>query len=212
MFNPLIASPAKEPSEGSGTATPSPKKDKKLSVKIEDGTTIYPNVVIEGTTKIGKNTIIHAGCYIKDSNIGDNTVIYQSQIEKSQIGNNCTIGPYTNIRPNNISKKNVKIGSFVELKNSTIGNKTKIKVVKNKLAPPFKTVEFEIMYGKGISKEGCVLDMAVQYGIIQKTGSWFAYNDEKIGQGKENAKQYLVSHPEVLEEVERLVREKTNTN
>ena len=91
-----------------------------------------------------------------------------------------------------------------------VGNKTKIKIVKNKLAPPFKTVEFEIMYGKGISKEGCVLDMAVQYGIIQKTGSWFAYNDEKIGQGKENAKQYLVSHPEVLEEVERLVREKTN--
>ena len=89
-----------------------------------------------------------------------------------------------------------------------VGNRVKIKVVKNKCAPPFKTAEFEITYGKGISQEACILDMAVQYGIIQKTGSWFAYNDEKIGQGRENAKQYLISHPEVMEEVEKLVREK----
>ena len=68
-----------------------------------------------------------------------------------------------------------------------------------------KTAEFEITYGKGICQEACILDMAVQYNIIQKTGSWFAYNDEKIGQGKENAKQYLISHPEVMEEVEKLV-------
>ena len=93
---------------------------------------------------------------------------------------------------------------------NVIGNRTKVKVVKNKMAPPFKTAEFDIMYGKGISKSGCILDMALQLGFIKKSGAWFSYNDEKIGQGKENAKQYLLSHPEVLEEVEKLVREKAN--
>ena len=88
-----------------------------------------------------------------------------------------------------------------------IGNKTRIKVVKNKLAPPFKTVEFDIMYGEGISKIGSLLDMAVEYDVIQKTGAWFSYNDEKIGQGKENAKEYLKQNPEVAEEVEKLVKE-----
>lgn len=89
-----------------------------------------------------------------------------------------------------------------------IGNRTKIKIVKNKLAPPFKTVEFDIIYGKGISKTGCILDMATDVGICQKTGSWFAYNDEKIGQGRENAKLYLEEHPEVMAEIESKVREK----
>ena len=89
-----------------------------------------------------------------------------------------------------------------------VGNRTKIKIVKNKLAPPFKTVEFDIIYGKGISKTGCILDMATEMGICQKTGSWFAYNDEKIGQGRENAKQYLEEHPDVMEEIEMQVRKK----
>lgn len=89
-----------------------------------------------------------------------------------------------------------------------VGNRTKIKIVKNKLAPPFKTVEFDIIYGKGISKTGCILDMATEMGICQKTGSWFAYNDEKIGQGRENAKQYLEDHPDVMEEIDKQVREK----
>lgn len=88
-----------------------------------------------------------------------------------------------------------------------IGNRTKIKIVKNKLAPPFKTVEFDIIYGKGISKTGCILDMATDIGICQKTGSWFAYNDEKIGQGRENAKLYLDEHPEIMAEIEQKVRE-----
>jgi len=88
-----------------------------------------------------------------------------------------------------------------------IGNKTKAKIVKNKLAPPFKTVEFDIMYGEGISKVGSTLDMAIELNIVQKTGSWFSYNDEKIAQGKENCKQYLKDHPEVYEEIESKVRE-----
>lgn len=78
-----------------------------------------------------------------------------------------------------------------------IGNRTRVKVVKNKLAPPFKLCEFDIIYGKGISKEGCLLDLAIETGIIQKSGSWFAYGNEKIGQGKENAKQYLLNNPDI---------------
>ncbi len=78
-----------------------------------------------------------------------------------------------------------------------VGNRTRVKVVKNKLAPPFKTCEFDIIYGKGISKEGCLLDLALNTGIIEKSGSWFAYQGDKIGQGKENAKQYLVDHPDI---------------
>lgn len=89
-----------------------------------------------------------------------------------------------------------------------IGNKTRAKIVKNKLAPPFKTVEFDIMYGEGISKVGSTLDMAIELNIIQKTGSWFSYNEEKIAQGKENCKQYLKDHIDIYNEVEAKVREK----
>lgn len=88
-----------------------------------------------------------------------------------------------------------------------IGNRTRIKVVKNKVAPPFKEAEFDIMFGKGISKEGDVLDLAAGLGIIVKSGAWYAYKDAKIGQGRENAKQYLRENPEILEEVEVQVRE-----
>jgi len=82
-----------------------------------------------------------------------------------------------------------------------IGNKTKIKVVKNKLAPPFKLAEFEIIYGKGISNEASILDMALAKDIIVKSGSWFAYNDEKIGQGRENVKDFLEKNPDIKEEI-----------
>jgi len=88
-----------------------------------------------------------------------------------------------------------------------VGNRTRVKVVKNKVAPPFREAEFDIMFGQGISKEGDILDLAVEENIIQKSGAWFAYNDEKIGQGRENAKQFLKEHPEVMDEVEQKVRE-----
>ena len=87
-----------------------------------------------------------------------------------------------------------------------IGNKTRVKVVKNKLAPPFKTAEFEIMYGKGISKSGCIVDMALNLGIIKKSGAWFSYNDEKIGQGKENTKATLENDPALMQEIEDKIR------
>ena len=88
-----------------------------------------------------------------------------------------------------------------------IGNRTRIKVVKNKVAPPFKEAQFDIMFGRGISREGDILDLAVEKNVIEKSGAWFAYEGEKIGQGRENAKGYLSAHPEVMEEVDRKVRE-----
>ena len=89
-----------------------------------------------------------------------------------------------------------------------VGNRTRVKVVKNKVAPPFKQAEFDIMFGKGISKEGDILDLAADCGIIVKSGAWYAYNGDKIGQGRENAKTYLRENPLVCEEVEAKVREK----
>ncbi len=88
-----------------------------------------------------------------------------------------------------------------------IGNRARVKVVKNKVAPPFKEAEFDIMFGKGISREGDLLDLAANLDLISKSGAWYAYNGEKIGQGRENAKQYLAGHPQVMEEVEAKIRD-----
>ena len=87
-----------------------------------------------------------------------------------------------------------------------VGNRTRVKIVKNKVAPPFKEAEFDIMFGKGISTEGDLIDLASNVGIIQKSGAWFSYNGEKIGQGRENAKQYLINNPQIREEVDEKVR------
>lgn len=88
------------------------------------------------------------------------------------------------------------------------GNRTRVKVVKNKVAPPFKQAEFDIIYGKGISKEGCILDMAVEAGIVNKAGAWYSYENTRIGQGRENSKEYLLSNPELMDEIEKKVLEK----
>ena len=95
------------------------------------------------------------------------------------------------------------------LKNGTdvIGNHTRVKVVKNKVAPPFKEAEFDIMYGQGISSEGCIIDMAVENNIMIKSGSWFSYKGNKIGQGKDNTRIYLIEHPDVKAEIEELIRD-----
>ena len=87
-----------------------------------------------------------------------------------------------------------------------VGNRTRVKIVKNKIAPPFKEAEFDIMFGKGISKEGDILDLAVKCDLVSKSGAWFAYNGDKIGQGRENAKKYLSEHPEIMEELEKNIR------
>lgn len=93
-----------------------------------------------------------------------------------------------------------------------VGNHVKAKVVKNKVAPPFKVAEFDIMYGTGISNMGCVLDLAVENGFVQKSGSWFSYNDEKIGQGRDKAMEFLKSNPDVYKELDAKIREKYEMN
>lgn len=93
-----------------------------------------------------------------------------------------------------------------------IGSRTKCKVVKNKLAPPFKVAEFDIIYGEGISQEGCLIDLAVEYGIFTKSGSWFAYNDNKIAQGREKLREHLKANPELKTEIEAKIREAFNAS
>ncbi len=99
-----------------------------------------------------------------------------------------------------------RIGAIKD-RDEVIGNQTRVKVVKNKLAPPFKMVEFDIIYGEGISKTGEILDRGVAGGIVEKTGSWFSYNSERIGQGRENAKAYLKENPDVAAKIEALIRQ-----
>jgi recombination protein RecA len=100
----------------------------------------------------------------------------------------------------------VRKGEAIKQGAEIVGNRTKIKIVKNKIAPPFKTAEFDIMYGLGVSKEGSILDMAAEMDIIQKSGTWYSYNDARLGQGRENSKQYLKDNPEIAKEIEGKIR------
>jgi recombination protein RecA len=98
-----------------------------------------------------------------------------------------------------------RIGA-VKDRDEVVGNATRVKVVKNKVAPPFKQVEFDIMYGEGISKTGELLDLGVKAGVVEKSGAWFSYGDERIGQGRENAKTFLKEHPEITHAIEDKIR------
>lgn len=100
----------------------------------------------------------------------------------------------------------IRRGEQIKQGAEIIGNKTKIKVVKNKVAPPFQVAEFDMIFGEGISKEGTILDMAVEREIIQRSGTWFSYNDSRIGQGRENAKKFLKENPEIMQEIETKIR------
>ena len=106
----------------------------------------------------------------------------------------------------------VRRGEVIKNGTELIGNKTKVKVVKNKVAPPFKTAEFDILYGEGISKEGNILDFAVENNIIKNSGAWFSYNGEKIGQGRDNVRKYMVENKEFTAEIDRQVRELLKNN
>ncbi len=105
----------------------------------------------------------------------------------------------------------LEVRRIESIKNGTeiIGNRTRVKVVKNKVAPPFKQAEFDIMYGQGISNEGCIVDLASDHDIIQKSGAWYSYKDQRIGQGKEKAREYLKTNPKICKEIEQQVRDLT---
>jgi len=102
----------------------------------------------------------------------------------------------------------IRKGEAIKMGNELIGNRTKVKVVKNKVAPPFKSVEFDIMYGTGISSEGDLLDVASDLNIVQKSGSWYSYEGERMGQGRENAKEYLKNNTEIYQTLQKLIRDK----
>ena len=102
----------------------------------------------------------------------------------------------------------IRRGTAIKDQEEVLGNETKVKVVKNKVAPPFKTADFEIIYGEGVSRIGEIIELAVKHEVLEKSGSWYAYKGAKIGQGKENTKNYLKENPKVAEEIENLVREK----
>lgn len=101
----------------------------------------------------------------------------------------------------------VRRGEALKMGNDVVGHRTKIKVVKNKVAPPFKQAEVDIMFGEGISREGSMIDIAADMDLIQKSGAWYSYNEERLGQGRENAKQFLKEHAEIADEIERKIRE-----
>jgi recombination protein RecA len=101
-----------------------------------------------------------------------------------------------------------RIGQIKE-RDQVVGNQTRVKVVKNKLAPPFRQVEFDIIYGEGISKVGELIDLGVKASVVEKSGAWFSCDSQRIGQGRENAKQFLRDHPDVTEAIERRVREQS---
>ena len=108
---------------------------------------------------------------------------------------------YASVRMDIRKVENIKVDGEI------IGNRARVKIVKNKVAPPFREAEFDILYGKGISKEGNILDIAVNLDIIEKSGSWFSYKGERIGQGRENVKKYLIDNPKVMDEIEVKIRE-----
>ena len=103
-----------------------------------------------------------------------------------------------------------RIGQIKD-RDEVVGNQTRVKVVKNKLAPPFRQVEFDIMYGEGISKIGELIDLGVKANVVEKSGAWFSHDSQRIGQGRENAKQYLRDHPEMADGIEKKVRDQSGT-
>jgi recombination protein RecA len=103
-----------------------------------------------------------------------------------------------------------RIGSIKD-RDEVVGNQTRVKVVKNKLAPPFKQVEFDIMYGEGVSKTGELIDFGVKAGVVEKSGAWFSYDSQRIGQGRENAKTFLKEHPDMAAQIEAAIRQNSGT-
>ena len=138
------------------------------------------------------------------------TVIFINQLREKlgvMFGNPETTTGGTSLKFYSSVRLDVRRTEAIKQGGEVIGNRTKVKIVKNKVAPPFKEAEFDIMFGKGISKTGDILDLAADNGIIVKSGAWYAYEGNKIGQGRENTKQYLIENPEICNEIEQKVRD-----
>ena len=139
------------------------------------------------------------------------TVIFINQLRQKigiMFGNPETTTGGTALKYYSSVRLDIRRIETLKNENGEYGNRVKIKVVKNKVAPPFKIAECDLIYGKGISKTGCILDVAVNNGIVNKSGAWFSYNDEKIGQGREKTKEFLEQNPKLLEEIEQKIRAK----
>ena len=139
------------------------------------------------------------------------TVIFINQLRQKigiMFGNPETTTGGTALKYYSSVRLDIRRIETLKNENGEYGNRVKIKVVKNKVAPPFKIAECDLIYGKGISKIGCILDVAVNYNIVNKSGAWFSYNDEKLGQGREKTKEFLEENPKLLDEIEQKVRAK----
>ena len=127
-------------------------------------------------------------------------VIFINQLRETTTGGRA-LKFYSSVR------LDVRKGELIKANNENVGARTKVKVVKNKVAPPFKTAEFDLMYGEGISKAGTLIDIGTNMEIINKSGAWYSYNGERMGQGKEAAKQYLLDNPQIADEIDRIIRD-----
>ena len=186
-------------------------------VVVDSVAALTPKVEIDGEigdTYVGTQARLMSQALRKLAGITSKTntcVIFINQLRQKigvMFGNPETTSGGVALKFYSSIRLDVRKGEVIKDGANSIGARTKVKVVKNKLAPPFKTAEFDIIYGLGISREGCILDLAIDNGIIGKSGAWFSYNGEKIAQGKENAKAYLQNNPELCEEVEKQVKEK----
>ena len=146
----------------------------------------------------------------RDMNKNKCTVIFINQLREKigvMFGNPETTTGGRSLRFYASVRIEIRKGEAIKAGTEIIGNKTNVKISKNKVAPPFKTAQIEIRYGEGISRLAEVIDLAVEYDLLEKSGTWFSYKGEKIGQGKENARLFLVDHPEIAEELEKQIRE-----
>ena len=186
-------------------------------VVIDSVAALVPKVEIEGAMEdqqMGLQARLMSKALRKLTGVVNKTrttVIFINQL-RQKIGN--SYGPSETTAGGNALKYyasvRLDIRRIETLKNDNveIGNRTKVKVVKNKVAPPFRIAEFDIMYGKGICQMGCLVDVAVSMDIIKKAGSWFSYGDEKLGQGRDRVKEYLKNNPDIRAEVEDKIRTK----
>jgi len=186
-------------------------------VVVDSVAALVPKVEIEGTMEdqqMGLQARLMSKALRKLTGVvgkTNTTVIFINQLRQKigvMYGNPETTTGGNALKYYSSVRLDIRRGELIKGETQDLGNRTKVKVVKNKVAPPFRIAEFDLLYGKGICKLGCILDVAVSFDIVKKAGAWFSYNDEKLGQGREKAKEFLEANPKILAEVETKVREK----